>query len=188
MIAIDTSQKSFLQSEILMNKKLEQTSSESMEPQELSRRNFLKLGVGVLGVVAVLEAGVAGVLFLQSRSQQGEFGGVITAGMVDDFPFNSVIEFPEHRFFLIRSHDGGFLAVHNRCTHLGCTVYWAPEQNQFVCPCHASSFDFYGDFESPPVPRPLDMLSIQIQDSMVKVDTSSLQQREHFMPEQLVYA
>ncbi|MCP4543969.1 MAG: Rieske (2Fe-2S) protein [Chloroflexi bacterium] len=157
--------------------------------QELSRRNFLKLGIGVLGVIATLEAGAAGVLFLQSRGQEEGFGGLITAGSIDDFPLGSVIEFPEHRFFLIRSHDGGFLAVHNRCTHLGCTVFWDPEQNHFVCPCHASSFDFYGDFESPPVPRPLDTLSIQIKEDMVvQVDTSRLQQRENFMPEQLVYA
>ncbi len=168
--------------------KSEQTSQELEGSQELSRRNFLKLGIGVLGVIAALEAGAAGVLFLQSRSQEEGFGGLVTAGAVDDFPFGSVIEFPENRFFLIRSHDGGFLAVHNRCTHLGCTVFWDPDQNHFVCPCHASSFDFYGDFESPPVLRPLDTLPIHIQDSMVRVDTSRLQQREQFVPGQLVYA
>jgi cytochrome b6-f complex iron-sulfur subunit len=156
--------------------------------QELSRRNFLKLGVGVLGLIATLEAGAAGMLFLQSRGQEGEFGGLVTAGSVDSFPLGSVVEFPEHRFFLIRSHDGGFLAVHNRCPHLGCAVYWESEQNHFVCPCHASSFDFYGDFESPPVPRALDMFPVRIEDADVRVDTSSLQQRDHFTPNQLVYA
>ncbi len=163
-------------------------SQESTESQELSRRNFLKLGIGVLGVIAALEAGAAGVLFLQSRGQEKEFGGVVTAGGVDDFPLGSVIEFPENRFFLIRSHDGGFLAVHNRCPHLGCTVYWESKDNTFVCPCHASSFDFYGDFDSPPVPRALDVFPIQIEDAEVRVDTSELQQRDHFTPDQLVYA
>jgi Rieske Fe-S protein len=154
----------------------------------ISRRNFLRLGIGALGIIAALEAGTAGVLFLQSRSQEGEYGGVVTVGLVDDFPLGSVIEFPEHRLFLIRSHDGGFLAVHNRCPHLGCTVYWDPPQNHFVCPCHASSFDFYGDFESPPVPRALDTCPVQIEDMTVQVDTSQLQQRDCFEPEQLVYA
>jgi nitrite reductase/ring-hydroxylating ferredoxin subunit len=168
--------------------KSEQTGQELEGSQELSRRNFLKLGIGALGVIAALEAGAAGVLFLQSRGQEEEYGGLVTAGSVDDFPFGSVIEFPEHRFFLIRSHDGGFLAVHNRCPHLGCTVYWESEQNHFVCPCHASNFDFYGDFESPPVPRALDVFPVQIEDTDIKVDTSSLQQRDHFTPDQLVYA
>jgi len=166
----------------------EQTSQVPKDSQELSRRNFLRLGIGALGVVAALEAGAAGLLFLQSRGQEAKFGDIITVGPVDDFPLGSVIEFPENRFFLIRSHDGGFLAVHNRCPHLGCTVYWAPEQNHFVCPCHASNFDFYGDFESPPVPRALDTLPVQIEDMIVKVDTSRLQERDHFVPEQLVYA
>lgn len=169
-------------------KNSEQVSQETEDSQELSRRNFLKLGVGALSVVAVLEAGVAGFLFLQSRSQEGEFGGLVTVGEIEDFPLGSVIEFPEKRFFLIRSHDGGFLAVHNRCTHLGCTVYWAPEKNHFVCPCHASSFDFYGDFTNPPVPRPLDTFPVQIEDPLVQVDTSRLQQRERFEENQLVYA
>ena len=166
----------------------EQTSQVPKDSREISRRNFLRLGIGALGVVAALEAGVAGLLFLQSRGREAEFGDIITVGPVDDFPLGSVIEFPENRFFLIRSHDGGFLAVHNRCPHLGCTVYWAPEQNHFVCPCHASNFDFYGDFESAPVHRALDTLPVQIEDMMVKVDTSRLQERDHFVPEQLVYA
>jgi cytochrome b6-f complex iron-sulfur subunit len=156
--------------------------------QELSRRNFLKLGIGALGVLAVVEVGAAGAIFLQARSKEEVSGGVVTVGAVDEFPLGSVIEFPEQRFFLIRSQDGGFLAVYNRCPHLGCTVYFEPEQSHFICPCHASSFDFYGDFESPPVPRALDTFPVLIQDGVVKVDTSQQQQREHFEPEQLVYA
>ena len=171
-----------------MNTKSELMCQIPENSQELSRRNFLKLGVGVLGMIATLEAGAAGMLFLQSRSQEEESGGPVTTGSADSFPLGSVIEFPADRFFLVRSHDGGFLAVHNRCPHLGCTVYWESEKNHFVCPCHASSFDFYGDFDSPPVPRALDTFPVQIEDTMVKVDTSRLQQRECFMPEQLVYA
>ena len=37
--------------------------------------------------------------------------------------------------------DGGFLALHRQCTHLGCTVPWVPARQAFVCPCHASAFD-----------------------------------------------
>ncbi len=161
---------------------------EDLESQDLSRRDFMRLGIGALGVLAVLEIGAAGALFLQSRSQEGEFGGVVTVAAVDDIPLGAVIEYPEDRFFLIRDHDGGFLAVHNRCPHLGCTVYWAPEKNCFICPCHASSFDIHGDFESPPVPRPLDIFPVSIEDGLIKVNTAHMEQREHFEQEQLVYA
>jgi cytochrome b6-f complex iron-sulfur subunit len=156
--------------------------------ERLSRRNFLKIGMGALSAVAVLEICGASVLFLRSRSLEGEFGGLVTAGSVDSFPPGSVTEFPDGRFFLIRSQDGGFLAVHNRCPHLGCTVHWVPERSGFLCPCHASTFDFYGNHENPPVPRPLDIYPVQIEDTMVKVDTSQRQLRECFAPDQLAYA
>lgn len=161
---------------------------ETQDPQELTRRNFIKIGIGALSILAALEVASASVLFLRSRSQEGRFGGVVTAGSVDSFLPGSVTEFPDARFFLIRSPDGGFLAVHSRCPHLGCAVHWASEDNRFLCPCHASSFDLYGSFESAPVSRALDAFPVTIEDTTVRVDTAKLQRRDHFAPEQLTYA
>ena len=154
----------------------------------LSRRNFFKLGVGARGALAAHELGAAGVRFLRARSLEGKFGGRITAGPADDFLPGSVTEFAAARFFLIRAPDGGFLAVHNRCPHLGCTVSWEPAEEHFLCPCHASTFDFYGNFDSPPVPRPLDAFPVAVDDGVVYVDTAQLTKREQFSSDQLVYA
>jgi cytochrome b6-f complex iron-sulfur subunit len=153
-----------------------------------SRRNFLKLGMGALGVLALAEMGVASLAFLQPRSLEGEFGGVVAAGAVDSFPAGSVTEFPDGRFFLIRSQDGGFLAVYRKCTHLGCAVSWQVGEQRFVCPCHGSNFDGYGDVENPPAPRALDTFAVIIDDGQVLVDTARPQSRDSFAPEQLVYA
>ncbi|MFZ5916660.1 MAG: ubiquinol-cytochrome c reductase iron-sulfur subunit [Chloroflexota bacterium] len=160
----------------------------NQESQELTRRSFLKMGMGALGVLAALEIGGASLLFLQARTQEGQSGGLITAGETESFPPGSVTEFPAEGFFLVRAHDGGFLAVDRRCPHLGCIVEWVPEKNHFLCPCHASTFDFHGDYENPPVPRPLDTFAVQFKGNVVLVDTSRLQQREHYAPDQLVYA
>ncbi len=160
---------------------------EEQGPYELGRRSFLKLGVGVLSTLALLEFGGAGLLFLRSRSLEGEYGGVVKAGMMEDFPNGSVTEFADNHFFVIRSADGGFLAVHSRCTHLGCTVNWVSAEDRFVCPCHAATFDFYGTHKNPPVPRPLDMFPVRIDDTAVLVDTSQPQKRDLFAPEQLTY-
>lgn len=162
--------------------------NESQDPQRLSRRNVLKLGVGALSALALLEFGGASVLYLQSESSKGEFGGIVTAGPVEDFPPASVTEFPHARFFLIRTPDGGFLAAHSRCTHLGCTVSWSPQDERFLCPCHAAAFDFYGIHQGPPTPRPLDLFDVQIVDDQVRVDTSKIRQRESFESIQLVHA
>ena len=153
----------------------------------LSRRSFIKVGMGALASLALIEMGGAGFLFLRARSMEGEFGALITAGPVDTFPSGSVTEFADLHFFLIRSPDGGFLAVHNRCTHLGCTVNWVEADNQFLCPCHAASFDFFGNFEGPPVPRPLDTFQVEFDDTVVLVNTSLPNRRETYEPEQLVY-
>jgi cytochrome b6-f complex iron-sulfur subunit len=160
----------------------------SRDAQELGRRNFLKMGMGALSVLAALEVGGVSFFFLQARMQEGESGGVVTAGQVEGFPTGSVTEFPAEGFFLVRSQDGGFLAVDRRCPHLGCIVEWVPEKNHFLCPCHASTFDFHGNFENPPVPRPLDTFAVQIKDTKVIVDTSRKRQRQDFSPEQLAYA
>lgn len=154
----------------------------------LSRRRFLKLGIGALSALAALEAGGAGLMFLQSQGNHERNGALITAGRVMDFPLGSVTEFTEARFFLLRTETGGFLALYNRCPHLGCTVTWHLEAQTFLCPCHAARFNRYGDYEAPPVPRPLDLFDVQIEDDVVNVDIGRPRRREHFTPDQLVYA
>ena len=125
---------------------------------------------------------------MKPRRSEGQFGSLVTAGAVNSFPPGSVTEFPDGRFYLVRAAGGGFLAVYRRCTHLGCTVNWEPEQNSFFCPCHASTFDIHGALQSPPAPRALDTFPVQIEANQVLVDTSRIQNRDDFAPEQLAYA
>lgn len=158
------------------------------ETADITRRNFLKLGMSGLGMLAALEVGGASLIYLRSHSLQGVFGSVITAGRADAFPNGSVTEFPDARFFLVRADDGGYMAVHTRCPHLGCTVVWVEEKQEFLCPCHASTFDKHGDHGGPPVSRALDMFPVRIKDGLVLVDTTEKTQREAFSPDQLTYA
>jgi cytochrome b6-f complex iron-sulfur subunit len=167
---------------------IQESNSKKQEASQLSRRDFLKMGVSALSLVALLEIGGASLLFMKPRNGEGEFGGLVTAGAVESFPPGSVTAFPDGRFYLVRAAGGGFLAVYRRCTHLGCTVNWEPEENRFFCPCHASTFDVHGAVENPPAPRALDTFPVQIEESQVVVDTSRIQNRDDFVPEQLAYA
>ena len=164
------------------------TNNKAIDISKLSRRNFLKMGAGALGALALLEVGGASLLFMQPRSLEGEFGSQVKAGPVDTFPNGSVVEYPDGRFFLVRSAEGGFLAVYRRCTHLGCSVNWEADQNRFFCPCHASSFDLHGDVENPPAPRALDTFPVQILEGQVIVDTGQVESRDDFKSEQLAFA
>ena len=65
------------------------TPTTSPDPN-LSRRDFLKIAWAFLGGVAMLETAGVFIAYLQPRIAEGEFGSIITAGLVDDFPLNSV--------------------------------------------------------------------------------------------------
>jgi cytochrome b6-f complex iron-sulfur subunit len=142
----------------------------------------------VLGGVALAEAVWVAVSFLRPRRRKGGDGGgagVIVAGPVERFEPDSVTAFREGKFYLVRLEDGGFLALHRRCTHLGCTVPWIADDRRFACPCHASVFDIRGDVLSPPAPRALDLFPVRIENGIVKVDTGRPIRRESFEPDQV---
>lgn len=153
----------------------------------VSRRDFLGAIWAFLGGLAALETAGVLVAYLQPRLAEGEFGSLITVGKVDDFPLNSVTHIPNGRFYIVRTPEGGFLAVYQRCTHLGCSVPWDSTTQKFICPCHNSQFDMQGSVENPPAPRALDLFPVIIEDSAVKVDTGTILQRQSFETSQVVY-
>jgi cytochrome b6-f complex iron-sulfur subunit len=153
----------------------------------MNRRDFIKLGWLALGGVVALEMGGITLAYMQPRIAAGEFGSLISAGRVDDFPLGSVTHISNGRFYLSRLPDGGFLALYQRCTHLGCNVPWDQAAEKFICPCHSSQFDAAGTVLNPPAPRPLDLFQISIENGEVKVDTSAPVSRQASDPIQAVY-
>jgi len=153
-----------------------------------SRRNFLTwVWAGLIGLVTFESVWVVA-SFLKPRAKQDESGAgdsIVVAGTVDEFDPESVTAFPRGKFYLVRLADGGFLAVHRECTHLGCTVPWVEEEHRFACPCHASTFDITGEVLSAPAPRALDLFAVRIENGIVKVDTRRPIQRSAFRPEQV---
>ncbi len=164
---------------------LNPTEDQPSDQPQLTRRKFLKDGLGTLATFAALEFGAISMKYLKSRAEETTSGGLINAGELENFPPGSVTAFENSGFYLIRTEEGDLLAVNSRCPHLGCSVSWEPEKNRFVCPCHASSFDKFGNFESPPVPRPLDIYAVIIDEETVMVDTSQVIKREKFESSQL---
>ncbi|MCK5325004.1 MAG: ubiquinol-cytochrome c reductase iron-sulfur subunit [Woeseiaceae bacterium] len=155
------------------------------------RRSFLARMMQVLGGVAVLEAGWIAVSALVPRRRTTPLmdgPGVTIAGPVQRFELGSVTAFGDGKFYLARLEDGGFLAVHRKCTHLGCSVPWIADEKRFACPCHASAFDIHGDVINAPAPRPLDLFPVTIENGIVKVDTGRLIRRKSFEPSQAVRA
>ena len=155
-----------------------------------SRRSFLKKLWGVLGIVAGAEVIAAFADFFVSgkRDEGTALQNLVLAGNVTDFKMDSVFPFRSGKFYLVRFNDGGFMAISLKCTHLGCSVIWNDEKKEFICPCHASSFDRVGEVINPPAPRALDIFPVIIQEGKVKVDVAHEQRRKKFDKSQITYA
>jgi Rieske Fe-S protein len=49
-----------------------------------------------------------------------------------------------------------WIAVSNRCMHLGCPVRWVDAAERFICPCHGGVYNIRGQVAGGPPVRPLD--------------------------------
>ena len=163
------------------------TDNTKSDKPQIPRRDFL--GVAWAALTVVLGGETAGVLFkfIQPISTGG-FGGVVNAGKVDDFLRGSITHNQAGRFYLVRMEDGSFLAIWQKCTHLGCSVPWVDAEKQFHCPCHGSLYDQLGEVQGGPAPRPLDIFPVTIKDGQVFVDTGNPTTRSKYDPSQTTKA
>lgn len=60
-------------------------------------------------------------------------------------------------------------ALSATCPHLGCSVGYDAEANEFLCPCHKSVFALDGERKSGPAKRGMDPLKTEIKDGRVAV-------------------
>lgn len=101
--------------------------------------------------------------------------------------------FVEGKFYLVRLQEG-FIALYQKCPHLGCAVPWKPEVERvheeapvkglFVCPCHGSTYLRTGQVIKGPAPRSLDYMPVRLEAGRLVVDTGSLKRRENWNPAQ----
>jgi cytochrome b6-f complex iron-sulfur subunit len=80
----------------------------------------------------------------------------------------------EHRVWIVREKDRLY-CLQARCTHLGCTPNWSEADRAFLCPCHGGQFHSNGvNFAGPP-PRPLDRLSITLdEEGQIVIDKGQI--------------
>ena len=167
-----------------------------------TRRGFLAfLGWGTMAIVG-LQAAVAFIVYFWPR-KLGTFGGKLSVGAPDQYKPGDVKYFVDGKFYLVRvgpddvlagSAAGGFLALYQKCPHLGCTVPWRPDfewpfegrpvKGLFRCPCHGSTYLKNGQIIYGPAPRPLDLMRIGLEGENLVVDTGTIRKRPMWEPEQ----
>lgn len=159
-----------------------------MKMRELPRRDFLARMVGAVagGVAALL--GIPGAVFVIGPSQEHTDGDWVSLGTVDDFPLNKprlisatvakqqgwVVEEQELSVFVSTEDGTDFVAMSDKCTHLGCRVRYVDEAGEtagpgFFCPCHNGVFDAAGGIVSGPIPAPLNRLETKVEEGQLFV-------------------
>jgi menaquinol-cytochrome c reductase iron-sulfur subunit len=152
-----------------------------------SRRGFLgRITGGILGLGLVTQVG----LYIRSLSPNVLYEPArrFKVGSPDDFPAG-VKFLAEKRLYIFREGNS-FHAISAVCTHLGCTVKYAPfrqpkridirgEQattnGEFKCPCHGSFFYEDGTNYDGPAPKPLAWFHIEVspEDGQLMVDLNA---------------
>jgi menaquinol-cytochrome c reductase iron-sulfur subunit len=62
-----------------------------------------------------------------------------------------------------------FIAISNRCAHLGCPVRFVRAAGTFICPCHGGVYDFRGKVIGGPPVRPLDHFQTRVRDGQLEI-------------------
>lgn len=76
---------------------------------------------------------------------------------------------------IVKDGDGSFwVALYQRCVHLGCTVPFRNDCASFKCPCHGSHYNVDGEYLDGPAPRSLDRFPLSFQGDSVVVSTGQL--------------
>jgi menaquinol-cytochrome c reductase iron-sulfur subunit len=74
--------------------------------------------------------------------------------------------------WVVRTDEQNVIAYTPQCTHLGCAYHWEAGSNQFLCPCHTSTFSIDGKVTSGPAPRPLDRYVTRIDGNKILIGST----------------
>jgi cytochrome b6-f complex iron-sulfur subunit len=76
---------------------------------------------------------------------------------------------------ITKDADGSYwVAIYQRCVHLGCTFDFRDTCISFKCPCHGSHYNVDGEYLDGPAPRSTDRFALTFSGTDVIVDTGTL--------------
>ena len=129
---------------------------------EVTRREFARYLVLASATFAAASVGVAA--WTSSLSVvRGPARAIVPARELP--PGGTVLfRYPEQHdpAILVRLHDGALRAFSQKCTHLGCVVYFEAVRDRMICPCHDGVFAARdGVVLAGPPQRPLARIAVE---------------------------
>ncbi len=76
---------------------------------------------------------------------------------------------------MVRDSDGSlWVALYQRCVHLGCTYAYRQDCLSFKCPCHGSHYNVDGEYLDGPAPRSADRFAFSFSGGDVVISTGTI--------------
>ena len=138
---------------------------EAAGEEEVTRRDFARFLVLGAGAMAAGNVGLA--VWTQLRAINTGSPRPIVA--LEGVPVGSTYLFSypggSDPAILLRLADAEVVAFSQKCTHLGCVVYYQGDEDRWHCPCHEGNFDTVsGAVLSGPPTRPLGRIDVEVRD------------------------
>jgi Rieske Fe-S protein len=133
--------------------------------EEVTRREFARYLVLGTGALAAGNFGLA--VWTQLRSiNRGQPRAIVAAA---DVPIGGTYLFrypgDDDPAVLLKVSESSVVAFSQKCTHLGCVVYFESDADRWHCPCHEGNFEaLTGEVISGPPTRPLGRIDVEIRD------------------------
>lgn len=183
---------------------LEPWSAPTPEQVGVTRRQFLNRSTITLMSLGLSVFGAANLAFLWPRPQKG-FGSKVKIGSLaavneaieSGTPATNFSYFSEAQCYIQpyplddatqAAADGvysgsvlagiktGYVALWQKCPHLGCKVPVCGSSQWFECPCHGSQYNRVGEKKAGPAPRGMDRFPITIESGNIIIDTGTVSQ------------
>ena len=131
----------------------------------VTRREFTKSLALVSCAAFASNAALVGLGALEDQKRMEESDPRMIA-RVDELSVggSKVFDFPEEgdQCLLVRLEEDKFSAFTQKCTHLGCPVFYQEEPRRLACPCHNGAFDAgTGEVLYGPPPRRLPKVTLE---------------------------
>lgn len=135
--------------------------------EETTRREFTRY----LVLASAAFAGGSGLVSIWASLRSVNTGQPTAIVALDEVEVGASYTFdyptPRDPAILVRPDEETLLAFSQKCTHLGCVVFWSKANEHFECPCHEGMFDLEGRPVSGPPDRPLTRIDLEVRDGIV---------------------
>jgi menaquinol-cytochrome c reductase iron-sulfur subunit len=78
--------------------------------------------------------------------------------------------------YVVPAGSGALKVLSSVCPHLGCSVRWIDDNDEFICPCHGGTFTKTGEYVSGPPRRAMDELDSKVENGVLKVKMQRFRQ------------